>query len=485
MTFRPLFTVLLSLCTLCIAQTKETASAPAQAEKLLRSVDQILAFASNDTGFPVLHPVQRRLTNRAEVEEYLRRSISENRNNARLRRSEQVLKKFGLLPPDFDLESLLIALNREQVAGYYDDKTKCVNLLDWVEPEVQEPVLAHELTHALQDQSFDLQKWLVKDSDFDPTDVPSPSPTDIQNDERTTARQALAEGQAMVVLLDYILAPSKQSLLGSPKLLDQLKQGMLVNSADSPLFNAAPSFMRQVLTFPYTYGAAFVAEVAAQRGRERAFAGSMRDPPINSRQIMEPQTYLAGERLRSIPLPDFNQDLKDYDRFDIGAVGEFDTALLIEQYAGGDASKRLYPQWRGGYYYAARGKNDHNGPLSLFYLSRWASTQAAAEFAAVYARGIPERYHRVHEVDEPAQPSTSKTESAATPTSIQSNSEHQDPHVDVSTKPTFPALSGTHTWLTETGPVVVEVHDTFVCITEGLDEASGERLAKDVFSKSN
>lgn len=485
MFFRSLLTVLLSLCVLCAAQTKDTAGAPQQAEKLFRSVDQILAFASKDTGFAVLHPVQRRFTNRTEVEQYLRRSVSENRNSARLRRSEEVLKKFGLLPSAFQLETFLVALNREQVAGYYDDKTKYVNLLDWVEPDVQEPVLAHELTHALQDQSFDLQKWLVKDSDFDPTDVPTPTPTDIQNDERTTARQALAEGQAMVVLLDYMLAPSKQSLLGSPKLLDQLKQGMLVNSADSPLFNTAPAFLRQELTFPYTYGAAFVAEVAAERGKDRAFAGSMRDPPLNSRQIMEPQTYLAGEQLPPMPLPNFSEDLKDYDRFDIGAVGEFDSALLIEQYAGGDASKRLYPRWRGGYYYAAKVKNDRAAPLSLFYLSRWADTQSAAEFAAVYARGIPERYHRAHEVDSAIPPAKNNPEAARGSMSAASALEHPGPLAAPSPKPAFPVLSGTHSWLTETGPVVIEVHEAFVLITEGLDQPSGERLAREVFSKGN
>jgi hypothetical protein len=76
----------------------------------------------------------------------------------RMQRSELVLKKFGLLPRDFDFEKLLVALLREQVAGYYDPKTKTVNLLDWVPMEEQEPVMAHELTHALQDQAIGLEQ---------------------------------------------------------------------------------------------------------------------------------------------------------------------------------------------------------------------------------------------------------------------------------------------------------------------------------------
>ena len=73
---------------------------------------------------------------------------------------ELVLKKFGLLPRDFDLGKFLVVLLKEQVAGYYDPKTKTVNLLDWLGADQQKPVLAHELTHALQDQSFNLDKYM-------------------------------------------------------------------------------------------------------------------------------------------------------------------------------------------------------------------------------------------------------------------------------------------------------------------------------------
>ena len=60
----------------------------------------------------------------------------------RLRRSELVLKKFGLLPRDFNLETFLVALLREEVAGYYDPKTKTVNLIDWVpiDPRLHAPL---------------------------------------------------------------------------------------------------------------------------------------------------------------------------------------------------------------------------------------------------------------------------------------------------------------------------------------------------------
>ncbi len=130
-----------------------------QAKELFKSVDEILQFVSADTDLPIEHSVKRRLVTRDEVNKMLREKFDEDAGAKRLERSEIVLKKFGLLDRDFHLRPFMISLLTEQVAGYYDNKTKTVNLLDWIAPEEQKPVLAHELTHALQDQKVDLTKW--------------------------------------------------------------------------------------------------------------------------------------------------------------------------------------------------------------------------------------------------------------------------------------------------------------------------------------
>src|SRR5262245_11372004 len=205
---------------------------PQQAQELFRDVDTILNFASKDTALPIKREVKRRLASREEVVSYLKKNMAEDKDVQRLRRTELVLKKFGLLPKDYDLQSFLVSLLEEQVAGYYDAKTKMVNLLDWVQPELQRPVLAHELTHALQDQSFDLDKWLrrgVEDLDTK-KDL---RPEDITRDENSEAREAVAEGQAMAVLLDYMLAPMHRSVADAPEILDLLNEGMASGSADS------------------------------------------------------------------------------------------------------------------------------------------------------------------------------------------------------------------------------------------------------------
>ena len=97
--------------------TEEQKISPQEAEKLFRSVDEILRFASNDTLLPIKHEVKRQLVSRDEVEAYVTKHTSEDEDAKRLRRSELVLKKFGLLPRDFDLGKFLVVLLKEQVAG--------------------------------------------------------------------------------------------------------------------------------------------------------------------------------------------------------------------------------------------------------------------------------------------------------------------------------------------------------------------------------
>src|SRR6476659_7215460 len=220
------------------SKTTETKITPQQAEQLFHEVDTILDFASKDTDLPIKHGVKRRLINRDEVVSYLKKNMAEDKDVQRLRRTELVLKKFGLLPKDYDLQKFLVTLLEEQVAGYYDAKTKMVSLLDWVQPDAQRPVLAHELTHALQDQSFGLDKWLRRGAE-DLDSKKDLTPEDITKDENSEAREALTEGKAMVVLIDYMLAPMHRTVADSPEVLQILNEGMASGSSDSVQYKNA------------------------------------------------------------------------------------------------------------------------------------------------------------------------------------------------------------------------------------------------------
>jgi hypothetical protein len=429
---------------------------PQEAQELFHSVDEILLFDSKASGLPVKKEVKKRLTSRDEVVAYLTKHMKDE-DVKRLQRSELVLKKFGLLPRDFDLEKLMVSLLREQIAGYYDPKTKTVNLLDWVPLDQQEPVMAHELTHALQDQTINLNRWMKK-GDKDLGEIrKDPTAQDIEDDEIDDSREAVVEGQAEAMMLEYELAPVGKSIVDSPELVESMEAQMSDGTDDSTVFKDAPIFLRESLTFPYSYGLNFIVKLMQKGGKEQAFAQVLANPPHTTRQIMQPETYLAGEEIPPMPVAAFKHDFKDYVKFDIGAMGEFDVQVLIEQYAGKKLADAFAPEWRGGYYYAAKPKNDAAAPLGLFYASRWSSAEKASEFAGIYAHSLSQRYKQVE-----ALTSSDPLPAQASPASPE-------------------LLHGRHEWKTEEGAVVIEQKGDTVLVSESLDSGTTHALEGEVF----
>ena len=262
----------------------------------------------------------------------------------------------------------------------------------------------------------------------------------------------------MVVLLDYELSSTGQTVQGSPQIVAALSEGMLLGTADSAEFRTAPLYIKEALTFPYRYGTEFEAALLTKVGKDKAYGGVFRDPPLTTRQIMQPDTYLAGEKIEPMRLPDFKKDFNSYQRFDVGAVGEFDVAILIDQYRGTQVAKRLYPEWRGGYYYAVHPKGDPAAPLGLLYVSRWSTPEKAAEFAWAYAEGLGGRYRQVEEIK---------------PDSVEKKP----------TDYTVERLTGRHAWLTEEGTVVIDVQGDTVLASESLDQETTEQVEREVLPK--
>ena len=369
----------------------------AQAKALFRSVDEILQFVSHDTGLPIKHKVKRKLITREQVERYVAKNLADDKDAQRLERSQLVLEKFGMIPHGYDLHGEYLELLREQVAAYYDPKTKTVNLLDWVQPELQRPVLAHELTHALQDQAVGLTQWLRaggKDSG------PLPDQQEQVVEEAQAARQNVSEGQAMLAMLDYTLAPAGLDVLKAPDTVDAMRVSM-TNGEDLPVLASAPMYLRESLYMPYTFGLDFAREVLTKNGTQAAYAGVLDHPPADTLQIMRPETYLDHQSVPALTVPDLDKViLPAYERYDFGAMGAFDVYLLAKQYAPHDDPKQYYSHWRGGYYLAVHAKTAPKDQIGLIYVSRWDSPEGAQAFAKMYSDYVPKRYH----LSEGAQP---------------------------------------------------------------------------------
>ncbi len=418
---------------------------PDEAKQLLGAVDEVLRFDSRDTGLAIKTGVKRKLIDRDQVQSYIEKQLREDEDAQRLKNGEMVLKKFGLVPRDFDVDGFLVQLMREQVAGYYDPETKFVNLLDWLPPETQMPVLAHELTHSLQDQNFGMEKWVKG-----PNHKKKMSPAEtIADDELSVARHAVLEGQAMAVMIDWMLAPVGKSLLDAPQIVDAMESGM-AQGADSPVFNKAPLYLQRVLIFPYTYGLDFERALLKQ-GKDKAFAGVFKRPPVNTREVMEPGAYVANENLPALDPPDLAKALgKAWEMYDVGSIGEFDVAMIAEQFANAAISKAIYPAWRGGYYYAVRkkGSTDVKGPgdLGMVFVTRWADPASQSTFARLYAASLKKRYAEVQPVAPGPAPDSGNA-----------------------------AALTTH-WKTGEGDAFVESHGDLLIVFESLDEAQAAKL---------
>lgn len=422
----------------------------AEAEKLFQSLDDILQFVSKDTGLPIKEPIKRRLVTREEVGSFLEARMKEDKDAEKLEKSETSLKKFRLLPKDFNLRSFMLTLMKEQVAGYYDPKTKTVNLLDWVDAEEQKPVMAHELTHALQDQNFGMEKWMKAGG------KPKNIQEEIEQDERRGAREAVIEGQGMIVLVDYMLQPYKIRVTDAPQFVGMMRAGMGSGSdlSGSPVFSNAPLFLRDSLMFPYSDGMNFILQVELQRGTEAGFAGLLQNPPTTTRNIMEPKTYLDREVVPNVKVADLDKVLgKKWERWDYGFMGEYDVQLMFKQWLNTATADAISPSWRGGYYLSYKEPGTKIGPdgkldeanMALVYVSKWASPEAAKTFADDYAKALEKRYSKV-----------------------------------TVTKP----LDATGAqWMTEEGPVIIDLNGDSAFITESFDPPLADKLKSAAFAE--
>jgi len=428
--------------------TAEVQMSDADAKELFKSVDKIVAFASEDSGFPKHSSVKRRLVSSAEVEKYTRDQQAKEEYAQRFARSEMTMKKFGLLPREFNLREFVAKASGKEVAAYYDDETKTISMLNWIPLERQSPILAHELTHALQDQNYDLKTWLKAGEKT--SQAGSEPDTD---DDSAGARRAIVEGQAQVVYVDYLLAPLGRNLQNTPGLIYQMEEPAVKAVADSQLLHDAPMILREMGTFPYRDGLIFEGELLEKGGKQMAFAGVFARPPRNTHEVLQPTAYISREKLAAIHIPDVQQILSDkYAVYDSGGIGELDVRALLKTYGNRKEANNLAESWQGGVYVAFR-RTAKTGTaalttadLALLYVSRWKSRQSAERFAHVYGTAIAQRYQKAA-----PQPSAACVGAKCPVSAVQI--------------------------LTEEGPVIVEQWaDNTVVVAESFDQITAGKL---------
>jgi hypothetical protein len=230
------------------------------------------------------------------------------------------LAAFGFLQPDFDLLNFYINLYSEQVAGYYDNEAKEMFVVAGQGFEGPERMTyAHEYTHALQDQNYDIKNGLDYSEEACKTDS-----------ERCAAVQSLLEGDASTVEVDWLTTDATTQ--------DKQQITEFYNTFQSPVYDSAPEFMRQDFVFPYQNGQAFV-QYLYDKGGWNAVDQAYKTLPASTEQILHPEKYPQDVPM-TVSLPDLGATLGiDYREVDSGTLGEWYTTLMLAY--GLDAKGRL------------------------------------------------------------------------------------------------------------------------------------------------
>jgi hypothetical protein len=289
------------------------------------ALDAIAAFVEDRRGLEFLTPVTVELLDDAGFEARLLED-RDAEDDADLALAGRQLQALGLVPPGTDLVAAIDQLLGAGVLGFYDPETKELVVRGGELTPYTRQTVAHELTHALDDQHFDLDRPELDDA----------------NDESSFGFTALVEGSATQVDEAYeaALGPADRR-----RLLDE----ELSFGADIDL-DGIPFVVLVQLQAPYEYGPALVDEILGRQGGDgldQAFAR----PPLTSEQVLHPERYLENELAVPVAVPPAEGEI-----IDEGVFGELMLGILVANGTGiGDPD--AVDGW-GGDQYVAWGRPD-------------------------------------------------------------------------------------------------------------------------------
>ncbi|MDX2038659.1 MAG: hypothetical protein SFX72_18575 [Isosphaeraceae bacterium] len=367
-----------------LADKKETAEAVLRYKQ---AFEQILPVMR---GVGFRHEVKRDVTAREDLQKVLIQEFEEEMTPEELLAAELGWKVFGLIPDSMDLKATMVKLYAEEIAAFYDPRTKTMHLIKETETptkkagllemllgggggfskEENKTVIAHELTHALADQNFDLTK-LQEAAKGD--------------DDRSLAVSSLIEGEATMTMMGASMQDWDGKLIVELPAddLDQTFSLMMpfLSIAGGKSLRSAPAILTESMIFPYLRGMIFCTKLA-NSGGWKAVDAAYRNPPLSTEQILHPEKYLAAtlDRPTHIELGDLDPGSEWVER-GRNVMGEMQTAILLKRENGKAASAG----WDGDRF-AVFQHRDRTKDLALVWATTWDSEDDAREFLRAYLR---------------------------------------------------------------------------------------------------
>jgi hypothetical protein len=345
----------------------------------VRDLTELQRQAESWRGLRAKRPVQSRTLAEKELAQKVADSFREDMPAGTLRSLDSALKAFGLIPESLDLATFLPRLLTQQIAGFYDPEEQALSLVrrdgggglegagDAAEAgRLEDVVLVHELTHALQDQHFDLEKFIE---------------TDDPMSDAATARQALVEGDATLTMLNAFLGVPIEEVPGVEDALGTAMGASGMTMGSDELLAEAPPFIRETLLFSYTQGNLFCISVRRKGGQKLLDHAFRIDPPRSSEQILHPEKW-HGRRDDPVVVewPDLSRALPaGFAKAAEGEMGELAISILLREGLKSEARAAAAAAGWGGDRFAIYEKD---GRRLLAWITEWDSAADADELAS-------------------------------------------------------------------------------------------------------
>ncbi len=297
-------------------------------EVVRRQLEDLIVAAQQIRGLPFLSTPTITVVDDAGLVARIQAIIAEDLED--LPADEALYKLLGLLPADADLMTMLNDLYGEQVAGFYDGRTREI-----VVPAdtdgftlVQQGTMVHELVHALTDQHFGFDTIRQEMADQELWD-------------QVSAYRALIEGDAVLAEIQWVRTLSQRDL------------GRFIAESldvDTSVLDEMPRFIRDSLIFPYDSGLAFVQYLYNRGGWETVNDAyrAMPATPGSTEQVITPGDY--GRDL-PVELEVIEYDLPGYQLVTTSTWGELGLRLMLDQVLGDTRSATAADGWGGDYYH--------------------------------------------------------------------------------------------------------------------------------------
>ena len=344
--------------------------------EFLKAADEVLAQMSEILHLPIKAPLKKSLRSKEEIRAYLVSEEKEDRTDAQRYADDKALEAFGLVPKGFPLDSFLLDILTDQVAGLYDPKAKEFYIADWIPADEQKEVMSHELTHALEDQSFNVDPW-----------IKAARP----NDDAEMARDAVSEGTALAAMLDYALRDEKMGVRDIGDVSVLIRAGAVAEMDQDPKLSKAPIYIRDALLFPYLAGTSFSQQFLKAHAGWQDLHLVFERPPVSTQQILQPDFYLKDVGPAKVTLPEWKGVAPaDWNLLEENVLGEFGLNEVLKQLLDAERAENLSPTWDGDRY--ALFENTKTKNTALVSILALETTDDAYRFFGQYSEALEKKY---------------------------------------------------------------------------------------------